>query len=507
MRFKYKFLSFLTASIFISLLIFNLVSSRIFIEDKTTSAKEMNLVLATSLANRVKEQSLNVNLSEIKKLFQDDDSLERLLIDSEGTIQIGESKWVGKKITERLSPDFAQKINKSSFSTGVIEVLDSEQKKQIVAYANVADASLSGQHFVLVLQSEAMLSRASLLLLVKSIFLFIAILGGALSFGLMLVSHLTDSLEKLEGAMSAFGSGKFDLKINVQSNDEIGTLSQHFNKMTKQIKDLLAEQKETARVEQELAIAQKVQEMFFPKSDFQSGQVSLAALFEPASECGGDWWYYFKKNQFLTICIGDVTGHGFSSALLTSSVRTAFSLIEKMEDCSPSNILYKLNQAIFETVKGQLQMTFLALQINTQTGEVVYANGSHEPSLLLRNGIAKKKSAREIEVLDSRHGSRLGENHQSSYQQSSIQLEKGDRLVLFTDGVYDVKSDKGESWNERVFLKNILLSSEKATDPKKLISDFTLRVKQARNGSLLRDDLSVVVVDFTASNSQGEQGQ
>src|SRR5690606_35511909 len=110
-------------------------------------------------------------------------------------------------------------------------------------------------------------------------------------------------------------------------NDEVGGLAQGFNFMAGEVSRLMEETKEAARMEGELETVRLVQETLFPEPVKRVGDFHLAGHFEPASECGGDWWHYCKVGDKLFIWIGDATGHGAPSAMVTSAAKAAATII------------------------------------------------------------------------------------------------------------------------------------------------------------------------------------
>src|SRR5205823_2940179 len=116
---------------------------------------------------------------------------------------------------------------------------------------------------------------------------------------------------------------------------EVGGLAESFNYMAAEVSRLMSETAEKARMQSELATVKTVQETLFPASQSQFGPIRIKGHFEPASECGGDWWNYSRVEDKIFLWIGDATGHGAPAALITGAACSAAAVIEGLPDMSP----------------------------------------------------------------------------------------------------------------------------------------------------------------------------
>ncbi|MCB0386337.1 MAG: HAMP domain-containing protein, partial [Bdellovibrionales bacterium] len=201
-----------------------------------------------------------------------------------------------------------------------------------------AKIGIGGLQVVSFVPKKAALATVRLLVFKSSLFL-ILLIGLASLLSVFGAHHLTDALKRLFEATHKVAQGDFDLEIDVDSEDEVGGLTRGFNHMTQEIKRLLAETAEKARMETELATAKTVQATLFPETNFRSGSIEIKGYYEPASECGGDWWYYNKVGNKTFLWIGDATGHGVPAALVTSAARSASRILEEMPELPLSKVL------------------------------------------------------------------------------------------------------------------------------------------------------------------------
>ncbi len=333
-------------------------------------------------------------------------------------------------------------------------------------------------------------------LLIKSIYFFIMLLSATFIISIFASRGMTATLSNLYEASRAVAHGKFNIQVPDTSNDEVGGLSESFNQMAKEVSRLLEESGEKARMQNELKTAQTVQETLFPARSASFGNIEISGFYEPASECGGDWWHYCEVGNYVFLWIGDATGHGAAAALITSAARSAASIIEKLTEITPVQALYLINTAIHATSKGKMMMTFFLAAIDKTTGEMSYSNASHEFPYVLRNKRPLDKS--EVEMLDQSNGPRLGHAVDSQYNQASIQLNQGDIVLFYTDGIPELKDKTGKSWGERRYIKAVLDSIDSET-----LDGFSEKIQEKiqayRKDSPLEDDLTYFAIRFKQS--------
>jgi phosphoserine phosphatase RsbU/P len=336
-------------------------------------------------------------------------------------------------------------------------------------------------------------------LIKKSTYCLMMILSVCLFMSLFVSNTLTSSLRLLYQATKEVATGNFNVKLQVKSSDEVGGLSESFNHMAGEVSRLLAESSEKARMEGELATARTVQETLFPPATATVGNLEICGYYQPASECGGDWWHYCEIGPYVYIWIGDATGHGAAAALITSAARSAAAVIENFNEITPGQVLALVNNSIHSTSKGKMMMTFFLAAVHRETGQVVYCNASHESPYILRNKRPLEKG--DLEIMDQTNGPRLGHERNSAYPEAAAQLSDGDMVLFYTDGIPELHNKENKTWGERRYIKAIFEATETPT-----LNDFhdTLkeRIEKFRDGSDLKDDVTFVIIKFRQGTAQ-----
>jgi serine phosphatase RsbU (regulator of sigma subunit) len=261
----------------------------------------------------------------------------------------------------------------------------------------------------------------------------------------------------------------------------------------------MLERLEKARQDAELKTAKMVQETFFPKQPAAQDRFRLSAFFQPASECGGDWWgRYSLSPQHELVCIADATGHGVSAALVTAMVFAATSIMaRRFQEAqkghySPAILLNELNKTLCETSSSMLTMTFVAVVFDFEAGQMYFSNAGHPFPSLVRKGDTDKK-----EFLRSSNNP-LGIDLNSQFVDAApMPILAGDRVVFYTDGLLECRNKGDEQWGRRRFFKSLKDHASSTLDGFKdgLLHD----AYQHFDGQPADDDVTVVVTEISDS--------
>ena len=319
---------------------------------------------------------------------------------------------------------------------------------------------------------------------------FIAL--AAFWISLIFSGRITRYLRQLVDACDRIGQGIFDVQVEVRSRDEISILAQAFNRMSAEILRLLAEVKIKARMESELETAKLVQETLFPPSVYSDEHSSVCAFYQPASECGGDWCGYFRHGSKTLFLIGDATGHGVPSALITATAQsTCSTLVRKtIADLdalpAPGALLGYLNDAVWEASRGHIKMTFCAALVDWKARSVVVSNASHEMPFIFSQGSANDAAAVEITPLGTETQRCLGDEAGQKYQEQVSSFPASSVLLFYTDGIVEARNEAGDEWGERRMCKTMQKNWGKS--PEQLKDSLMQSLETFSHVSQARDD-------------------
>src|SRR5262245_34684928 len=190
------------------------------------------------------------------------------------------------------------------------------------------------------------------------------------------------------------------------------------------------------RMQDELRLAASVQRSLLPQPRDLEG-VQLAREFMPFREVGGDYYVVEMPGRRLVLAIGDVMGKGVPAALLVATLKSALRTQLRAGEFSPAEMMERINRLFYEvTPRGRFASFFLAYL--EADGRLEYVNAGHDyPFVVCANEVCH-------ELITG--GTVLGLVEDARYESGSVQLERGELLVLYTDGVTDRQSAQGEPY-------------------------------------------------------------
>lgn len=337
------------------------------------------------------------------------------------------------------------------------------------------------------------LMRPTYELLEKNLWVGIIIMGATIFLAIALSRQLTDPIVALYSVTRSIARGNFSVRLPFKSDDEIGDLAESFEQMSDEIQELIQEREEKVRIENELKLAASVQHLLVPPSEMESDRFLIGAHYESAGECGGDWWGEFSLGRHHVFLIGDATGHGISSALLTAALRGSTSILQQMcekdpELRSPADLLHSLNRVVYEVAQGQLMMTFFVAVIDDLEGTITYANAGHNPPYF---GSVEKGNVRSLMA----RGPRLGDKADLGILETKrVSVTSDDILILYTDGLIEGTNAEGEQFGKKRF--RAALEEDLVLDPSDLARNVVGKFREFHGNGVLEDDLTLVIVRF-----------
>lgn len=428
---------------------------------------------------------------ELLNAFQSTGLYSSFVVTRSGKISIGGIDIVGSDLgvlRQTLKPGIKEGTAETRFSDG---------QTYLISFSDVGMGDLT----VISKVDKKRALKAVEVLVLKSLLFFVALIASTLLFSVLVSNRMTATLRELFEATRKIAQGDFNVSVQARSKDEVGGLAVSFNWMAAEVSRLMNETAEKARMESELSTVRTVQETLFPPERSDFGPVRIMGHFEPASECGGDWWSYSRVGNKIFLWIGDATGHGAPAALITSAARSAAAVIEGLPDMTPAKALTNLNRAIHLTSKGQIMMTFFVASLDIETNTFTYASASHDPPYLIRKPKSGTVSKKDLIPLNEVNGPRLGDQRDYEYKEVSVEFSPGDLLFFYTDGILDIENPDGKKWGERSFLKSLVESANNRGDIESKLKSLRLQAESYRKGARLIDDVTMVMCEYDSGRA------
>jgi sigma-B regulation protein RsbU (phosphoserine phosphatase) len=191
--------------------------------------------------------------------------------------------------------------------------------------------------------------------------------------------------------------------------------------------------------EQELERAREIQQSLLPKDIPQLPGFEIAAAWRPARMVGGDYFDVLRLGEKrLAICIADVVGKGVSAALLMANVQATVRAFARDSE-SPARLCSRVNSVLCGNIASEKFVTFFYGVLDADQRTLQYCNAGHPSPLLVSSDSIRQLAAR---------GAVLGVFPTWKYEDSTIGLNPGDRLLLFTDGITEASGSHGQEFGE-----------------------------------------------------------
>ena len=201
------------------------------------------------------------------------------------------------------------------------------------------------------------------------------------------------------------------------------------------------------RLNRELEIAREVQEHLFPQRLPAVPGLDYCGYCRPAREVGGDYYDFLPLPEGrLGIAIGDVSGKGIGAALMMASLEAS---IRALAAVTPglADLMTRVNILVNDASSASRYATLFYAEYNHRNRELSYVNAGHNPPVILR------KSDAGCAVFRLENGGPVVGLLQHRYRQESFDLEPGDLIVLFTDGISESMNARDEDWGEERFIE------------------------------------------------------
>jgi len=359
--------------------------------------------------------------------------------------------------------------------------------------------------------------------LVAVVFLLLELL--ALLSAAWLTRAVTGTVHKLHRATGFIKRGDFSHRVRVRSGDQLGELAEAFNDMSANIESLLQERVKHERLEREVEIAADVQAQLFPREVPRLGGAEIVGECRAARGVAGDYYDYIEiAPGLIAFALGDVAGKGISAALVMSNLQASLRaqatiLAERIRaarattaaaatlssasgqqssggvempcgvtgvdsSCAVEQMAASINEQLCHSTDSNRFATLFIAIYNDATRQLRYTNAGHNDALLIRAGGA-------IEHL-TEGGTVLGAFEWARYTEASATLQRGDVLVIYSDGISEADNPRGAEYTEHRLAHLVRKHRDKTADELRQLI-FT-EVDNWTGGQERDDDQTLVII-------------
>ncbi len=307
-------------------------------------------------------------------------------------------------------------------------------------------------------------------------------------------AFLMRPLQSLNKGVGKVAKGDLTYRIELKRTDEIGDLARAFNKMSSDLNQYIENlQKTTAakeRIQSELKLGKDIQKRMLPHvfPAFPSrDEFDIFAVMEPAKEVAGDFYdFFFIDKDNFCIVISDVSGKGVPSALFMVIAKTLLQA-EAQRGYAIKDVLFNVNNALTRNNETSMFATLFCGVVNLKTGELRMVNAGHNPPI-----IGNSKDG--YKFIELNHNIALGVLDDFEFTAGEMQLNPGDRIVLYTDGITEAFNPNGEVFSEERLMSTIVASGN--ANNMQLIQQIQQEIKNFALDAEQSDDITILAITY-----------
>jgi phosphoserine phosphatase RsbU/P len=273
--------------------------------------------------------------------------------------------------------------------------------------------------------------------------------------------------------------GDFSVRMDLQFNDERDMIVTTFNQIMPRLEEHL-------HMSRALYLAKEVQRSLLPSRDPTLQGFDIAGTSIYCDETGGDYYDFITiEADRLAVVVGDVSGHGVSSALLMATAR-AFIMLRTAMPGRPAGIINDVNKQLsLDTDYTGNFMTFFYCELTASDREVRWVRAGHDPALIYDP---------DTDAFDELkgHGLALGLDHTSKYEEFQHTLTPRQIVLIGTDGIWEMRNEAGDMFGKQRLME--IIRTHASATAKELLAMITDALKRFRGSKQPEDDVTMVVI-------------
>lgn len=412
---------------------------------------------------------------------QVDDFVRRLFIRSRGDYRHLMEEFSKELITvfdmNRLSTIINDTLNQKMFIERTYFALKQEERNSYKLIGESREFSLEKEILDLLLEKQQPIFIDSIKRLIREGYFA----GHLIEQGGHLILPLTD-----KGVLVGIISTSKKVAGFRYTYEDITLLSVMANQVVVSINNaqLYAESLDKQRLEEELAVAHQIQMNLLPKSVPVHEKYEFAAFNHPSRQVGGDYYDFLKtSNGRICSVVADVSGKGVGAALLVARLQAV--LQTECQRGQPIDVMLTgINNFLVNSTTPDKFVTMFFCELDCENGYLFFCNAGHNYPFILKNN-------NEIEYLKE-GGLVLGAFADAKYQQAKLNLEKGDILVIYTDGLSEAFDDNDEEYGEERLISDVRKAQSKSAQF--ICGHLIKNIRQFAADSVEVDDMTLVVI-------------
>ncbi|MFQ5603806.1 MAG: SpoIIE family protein phosphatase [bacterium] len=295
-----------------------------------------------------------------------------------------------------------------------------------------------------------------------------------------IIRQMFKPVQRLTESTREVARGNWDISIDYKSNDEIGILAQSFEQMVHSLR-------ENARMWHEFNVAREMQSQMLPKTFPEIAGLQISAKSIPAKEVGGDFYDFLGiEDGKLGIVVGDVSGHGVSAAMVMTAAMSAVRFAAE-EKGHTDDVLDMVNNRLSKDMQSHMFVALFYGIIDPRMYKLLYTNAGQTMPFIWRDG--------QVSFLPQAEKSDrfpLGIVRSTIYEQLSFDMQQGDILIFYTDGIVDAMNGHSATYGFERFAASI--SKHAGLSPTEMVEQLVADMQAYSEDNNFHDDVTLVIV-------------
>ncbi len=380
-------------------------------------------------------------------------------------------------IRSQKTDDYSIDISKAKINNSPVRIYeitkplpDSERKYQVMLALSAKEIS----------QATGQLTYTLLLVTLLSV-----VFGGVA--GWLFSGQIIKPINALLKDINQVSKGDLDHQTVPKSSDEIGVIARTFNRMTQSLKEAQKRELEAKAMEHELNIAMEVQGELLPDKHPELPNWDLGSFYRPSKEVGGDYYDFIQIDEdHLGMVIADVSGKGVPGSLVMTMTR-AMIRMEASRNLSTKETLIRTNRMLAQDIREGMFVTCMYAILDIPESRLRISSAGHNPMVVWRQ---KEKQIRTVNPNGIALGFDEGPLFERTIVENVIDIERGDRIVLYTDGVVESMNPEDEELGQEEFYKQAAKLAQKSSD--EFTEGILHRIENHQQDAEQHDDITIL---------------
>lgn len=299
--------------------------------------------------------------------------------------------------------------------------------------------------------------------------------------------RITAPIQSLLVDIQEVSKGDLSHRTVPESKDEIGVLARTFDRMTKSLKTAREKELEAREMKHELELAMNVQTSLLPDWKPALESTDLDVYYRPSKDVGGDYYDFIEIGEdHLGIIVADVSGKGVPGSMVMTMARSMLRM-EAQNNLSTAETLKNTNRVLAEDIRQGMFITCMYLILDIPENRIRVSSAGHNPLVLWR------EQSRQVTTVNPNGialGFEKGPVFDQSLEEKQFSFNKGDRFVLYTDGIVEAMNEEEQEFGEDRFYR--LVKSKSRKDSSQFTKAIVDQLDEYKGEAEQHDDITIL---------------